>query len=274
MIATTLALCAIALAFRNDIRGRYWAHRASQSNDLSERAYYLNLLIAAGESGAWGVGALARDSRVQNRELAALVLQTRRSPWAREILFRLLVDAEPSVRDLAILALATIRDPGAIDPLMAMYSSDDSEAALRARTACAGLQRMGGFPALQALSRLVEVNASAAARGALVDALLDVGGTAAVADLLKFLDDHRECSLPSFEERMAMEVLRGAGSEQLGFFSAQPDASASQPTQVTTVAERAARALGEITGRKPPFASAGSEAERRAAIEEWLTWRP
>ncbi|MBK8915419.1 MAG: HEAT repeat domain-containing protein [Phycisphaerales bacterium] len=294
MIAATLALCAILLAFRNDIRGRYWAYRAAESNDLAQRAQYLNLLIGAGDSGAWGIGVLARDARVHNRELAALALQTRRAGWAREILVELLSDQEESVRDLAVLALATIRDAKAMNLLMAMYSYDDTEEALRAQTACVGLQRMGGFSALQALSALVEVKSSAAARGALVDALLEVGGSGAVADLMKFLDDHRPCPTPSYQERMAWLALGGAGSaapflpRETGPQSAVGEGAAAGQTggaagdSVTvaatqpsmTVAERAAAALGDITGRKPPFSSAASEAERRAAIEEWLSWRP
>lgn len=290
LIALTLSVCVIALAFRHDLRSRYWAYRVMHSASLAERAGYLNQLMAAGDYSQWGLRTLAEDSSAENRQFAAIALQTIHAPWARGLLYVLLKDSEPAVSEVAILGLALQHDEAALRELARMYRQDATEEALAARTACAGLQRFGDARAVATLAALAEVPATPNARAALVDALGDIGGASAVAPLIVLLDDHRPSNAPKFEAEMAMRVLGDVPAGQAAPLLArnalggardgtsQPvsegSANSASATPPRTIAERAAEALGLITGRRPPFLSSMSETDRRLAQKEWESWGP
>lgn len=288
LIVVTAALCLLAVAFRNDIRSRYWAYRLATTSSLTERAGYLNLLIHAADAAHWGVVTLAQDRRPEIRQFAALAVQTTRTGWSREVLYRLLFDEDPGVRDLAVLALAAQRDEAALEHLERMYRADQSETALPARTACAGLQRFGDRRALAVLLELADIPAPACARAALIDALSEYRAAAAVPALVRLLEDHRRCAAPSYHEELALRALGGIGAAELAdaltehraqaTAAATPgDPAATQPAPAgagRTVAERAAEALGGITGRRPLFASDLDPAQRQLAREQWEAWKP
>ncbi len=266
VLALTVVACVTGLVCHTTLRSRYWAYRIARAATPAERAVYLGALCEAGDSGRWGVAALLKDARADVRQYGVLVLQHQRGDWWRARLLDLLGDPAENVRSLAAAGLAIHGDERAIPALKSLYETGDTS---MAASACLALERLGTAGAQTALDELARVPADAYRRAALIDALEGIGTPECVPGLLHLLADHRPCDLPSRATQAAhraFESLAAAG------YPALPTSEPAAGPGPRTVAERAARALANITGLDVPFSSEGPEEARAEAVQRWRTW--
>ncbi len=265
MVSVTLILCTAAIVFRTALRSRYWAWKIEHAAEPAEQVAALALLCNAGDGGRWGVTVLLEDARPEIRQCGVLALQYASPDWSRRRLVAALRDPDSDVRGLAALGLAMLHDDRVIPQLRAMYTSGTDQAAVGA---CLALQRLGSPAAQAVLAKLADTPGTPARRAALIEALGATGSTQAAKALLELLDDHRPCGAPTERERIMRKL--GPLLAARGLASAPAPAPTSHSEQ--TIAERAAEALGRITGLVPRFASDQPPAQRTAAAQQWRAW--
>ena len=265
-IGLTAAACIAAIAFRTPLRSRYWAWHIAHSTTQDQRSTYLAALCNVGERGRWGVSALLASRDAEVRQYGVLVLHHIRTPWAQARLLNAVTDPDPSVERLAAVGLAIHGDESVIPMLKWLYQAGNEHSA---SAACLALERLGSPAAIAALDELSLEPADVAHRASLVDALAGVSKPACVPALLRLLSDARSCDRPPRSEQAvqrALGMLQASG-QPVHVFSAP----ATGPC-AGTIAERAAEALGEITGIRVPYSSAGSESDRTEAQHAWQQW--
>lgn len=270
MIAVTLLACLAALVFRTPLRSRYWAWQVVEARGVAERAAPLTQLCNAGNAGRWGTETLLAHPEPEIRQFGVLVLQHVRSDWSRRRLVQMLTDRDEAVTELAALGLAIHGDASCIPELEQLYTRQD---ALTASAACMALERLGTPEAVAAMAVLAAQPASVAHRAALVDALAAVGTSDCVAPLLGLLSDHRPCEVATRADRLLERLAPLAAGIGLGEVPI-PEPSSRPATEPAshTIAERAAAALGRITGLSPPFTSDMSPEQREDAARVWRDW--
>jgi HEAT repeat protein len=262
-IVLTALACVAALVFRTQLQSRLWAYRIKHDASPAQRAAYLGALCNAGERARWGITALLANRAADVRQYGVLTLQHVKTDWARQRLLELLHDPDVTVRRLAAAGLAIQRDERVIPTLEHFYTAGDE---VSATAACLALERLGTAAAIAALDELACEPADVTRRAALIDALEGIGTPACVPALISLLEDHRPCDLPPRSEELASRALEGLAA------AGYPREPASLPTTAPrphTVAERAAAALGQITGLSIPFSSEAPDAERTGAIDQW-----
>jgi hypothetical protein len=265
-IAITALACVTAVAFRTPLRSRTWAWHIAHSTVPTERSLYLAAICNVGQQGRWGIAALLAHPDAEVRQYGVLALHHLRTPWAQQRLVASVTDPDPSVRRLAAVGLAIHGDEQIIPTLKWLYQTGDEHSAT---AACLALERLGTPAALSTLDELTLEPADVARRAALLDALAGVSKPACVPPLLRLLSDHRPYDAPPRSEetlRRAFEVLQASG------YPAQPTSTPATAPLPRTIAERAADALGDITGIQAPFSSAASEADRVSAQDAWQQW--
>lgn len=265
-ILLTALACVGALLFRMPIVARYWAWRVAHASSSAERDAYLGALVNAGQAARWGISALLTSDDPQVRQYGVVILHHSKMPWARERLHRHLTDPDPDVRQLAALGLAARGDETILPTLRRLYQTGDDAAA---RTACIALEHLGTLEAVAVLNELAGEPADVAHRAALVDALAGLDEPACVPGLLLLLSDHRWCQSPPRAVEMAQRALAGAQAQGA---TSLPATIADAELAGSTIAERAAVALGRITGLAIPFSSAGTDEDHAAAQRQWVAW--
>jgi hypothetical protein len=265
-IAITALACVTAVAFRTPLRSRYWAWHISHGALATERSVYLAALCNVGQEGRWGVAALLADPDAEVRQYGVLVLHHVRTPWAQQHLAAAVTDPDGSVRRLAAVGLAIHGDDSVIPALKWFYQADNENSAI---AACLALERLGTPAAIATLDELTLESADVARRAALVDALAGVSRPACVPPLLRLLSDHRPCDAPP---RSADTMGRAVGILQASGYPTQPSSAPASEPLPRTIAERAADAVGNITGVHAPFSSAAPEADRVSAQSAWQQW--
>ncbi len=255
-------LCLTALLFRAPLLARYWAWRVAHTSSLTERAAYVGALCRAGAAAQWGAAALLANGDPEVRQYGIVLLQGLKTRWARGRLLDHMTDPDGDVRHLAAVGLA-LRGAAAVLPtLKRLYQGGDVPAA---RTACVALEYLGTSEAM----RVLEEPAAAERRAALVDALAGIGRAGCVPGLVRLLSDERVCDVSSPTEEAARRVWSGVQAE--GYFAGVASLPATRPGG-QTIAERAAAALGRITGLHGANWAASSPEERAAAGQQWLEW--
>ena len=131
------------------------------------------------------------------------------------------------------------------------------------------LERLGTPAALTALDELTLQPADVVRRAALVDALTGLSQPACVPPLVRLLSDRRACDLPPRSEET---VQRALGVLQASGYPVQATSAPASEPRPQTIAERAAGALGKITGIQASFTPETPEANRTAAERAWLQW--
>ena len=265
-IAITLILCAATLLFRTQLRARLWAWQLVHAATPAQRSTFLAALCNAGPRAQWGTSALLDHEDPEVRQYGVLVLHYVKTPWTREQLLRCILDPDPNIRRLAAIGLASHGDDSVIPTLKWLYLTGDSPAA---RTACLAFERLGTSNAVQALNELALQPANPPRRAALIDAVAGLRTERGVPALLALLDDHRVSETPSRSEEMAQHALEGLLSQG---YVVQPSSQPTTSAASLTIAERAAEALGQITGVQMPFSSTADAKEWHAAKRRWTRW--
>jgi len=265
-IGITALACVAAIALRTPLRSRYWAWHIAHSSAAAERSLYLAALCNAGAQSRWGIAALLADPDAEVRQYGVLALHHVRTPWARRRLIDSVTDPDSSVRRLAAVGLAIHGDESVIPTLKWYYQAGDEHSAT---AACLALERLGTPAAIATLDELTLEPAEVARRAALVDALAGVSQPACVPPLLRLLSDHRTSAVPP---RSAQTLQRALGVLQASGYPDQPFSAPATQALPRTIAERAADALGDITGVHAPFSSDTPEADRVNAQYGWQQW--
>ncbi len=258
--------CLTALLFRAPLLARYWAWRVAHTSSVTERAAYIGALCRAGAAAQWGAAALLAHGDPDVRQYGIVLLQGLKTSWARERLLDHMTDPDANVRHLAAVGLALRGDAAVLPTLQRLYQGGDVPAA---RTACVALEYLGTSEAMRVLEELAAEPAEAERRAALVDALAGIARAGCVPGLVRLLSDERVCDVSSPTEEAGRRVWDGVQAE--GYFAAVASLPASQPGG-QTIAERAAAALGRITGLHGTNWASRSPAERAAAGQQWLEW--
>lgn len=270
MIIVTAAACAAALVFRTPIRSLLWAREVTSAKTAREQAAALTHLCNAGDAGRWGTDSLLGSDDPAVRQLGVIVLQHIRSEWSRLRLIELLNDPSKSTADLAALGLAIHGDVSVIPRIKRLYLEGNDGSA---SAACLALERIGARESKAALVELAAAPAGAERRSRLVEALGSAGGTEGARGLLCLLDDHRAVDGQSRTSRLLDQFSALAAAN--GLAPVPESGVASRPAsddQHGTVAERAAVALGRITGLSPQFSSSASPQVRADAVRAWTAW--
>lgn len=266
-IGLTLVACLAALWWRVPLLSLHWARVIATTESSAEQARYLAALCNAGSDGAWGVARLGSAPRADLRQCAAIALQRIHTDWGRAELLRLLGDADADVRAMAALGLAVHGDDRLIPALVAKFENGGAD---ELDAAAAALARIGTPPAVDALLRLAAQPGTAAQRAALIDSLDELREPRGVPLLLEMLDDQRSCAAERRAERRAWRSvdLGATAAAAAGVLAPAPELGADQ----TTIAARAADALGRITGipARPPGVSPGSIDDETRAV--WRGW--
>jgi hypothetical protein len=265
-IAITATACVAAIVLRTPIRARYWAWQISTSASATERTSYLAELCNAGAQGRWGIAALLADPDAEVRQYGVLALHHVRTAWARQRLTERVLDPDPSVRRLAAVGLAIQGDDSVIPVLKRFYESGDVNAA---NGACLALERLGTPAAIAALDELARQPADVGARAALVDALAGLNKPGCVPPLLRLLSDERTWNAAPRSGEIALRALDALQATG----HAVQAASAPAPRVFShTISERAADALGVITGIQASYSSGSAETDRDSAKNAWQQW--
>jgi len=265
-VAITAAACIAALLFRGPLLARYWAFRVMRAETPLLRARCLEVLCALAPSAHWAVTALLNSENPADRRDAAEVLRDMPGAWARERLLELLRDPDDMIREAAEEALIIRHESEVIPTLKSYYQCADIDVALRA---CDLLVSLRTPEAVRVLTELTYEEADADRRVGLVDALKYVGTPACVPGLLRLLEDDRVSDQPSLVER---KVLRAFGRIRADARVPALATLATSAPRRQTIAERAAAALGQITGLELPFRSDAPEPERREYHRRWEEW--
>jgi hypothetical protein len=265
-IGITATACLAAIVLRTPIRARYWAWQISNSVSATQRSGYLASLCNAGAQGRWGIAALLADSDAEVRQYGVLALHHVRTAWARQRLTECVTDRDPSVQRLAAVGLAIHGDDSVIPVLKRFYESGDVNAATGA---CLALERLGTPDAIATLDELTLQPAEVNQRAALVDALAGLSKPACVPPLLRLLSDQRTCNVPP---RSAEIALRALDALQASGHAAQAASAPVAQAFSQTIAQRAADALGVITGIQASDSSGSAEADRGSAKIAWQRW--
>lgn len=265
-VAATALACVCALVFRTALQSRYWAWRIEHTTDLEQQNLYVGALCSAGDAARWGIAALLASDDVEVRQYGVLVLHHVRTSWACQRLVEALKDSDTDIKRLAAVGLGIHADDTVVPALAALYRGGDDATA---EAACIALEHLGTQRAVAAAQELASEPGSPARRAALIDTLAGIDAPECIPALLILLSDQRPCSRPARADEAARRVLGGllAQGEVLPV-SLTP---ATQPA-ATTLAERAAAALAQITGLRPPFSSDAPTAEQHGARQAWEDW--
>ena len=262
-VVLTLAACIAVICLRTTIRSRYWAWQFQNSTSDEERAMAITLLARAGDAGWWGTDVLLADSDAETRMWGVMVLLQADGDWAHDRLFNMLADPDEAVRESAAFAIATYARPEAVRRLVKLFEQGGTATA---GAAAAGLARFTSPEAERALVGLEVGNQDALRAALLIDALDLRGSPGCLRRLLEFLEDDRECPLPSREMQMLKRLAPHVVAEH-----PEVALAASMPSEpLETLAERAAAALSRHTGVTPALGSDSSDEERAAARDAWL----
>lgn len=266
VIAVTIAICALALFWRQEIRAHYWALRLSSTYELDMRAAYLTALCNLGSAARGAARRLLAQEDTELRSYGILILQALRDARSRADLLPLLSDPDPALRRLAAVALAAHQHDDVVPALATLLRTSDADTV---RTAALTLERLGTPAAVELLARVCTELPTAEARAAAADALGGIGRPEAVPALVALLEDHAAVTSGSAADEAVQKLL---GTLALQGWTIMPTTLPATGLPPTTVAERAAVALQRITGLVPPFASSLPTDERGAAQAEWAAW--
>lgn len=259
-IAALAVLWLGAMAFRWEIRTRWWAYRLTRTTDPQQVDYYLVRLHAVADRAVGAAGALLAHPSPEVRRNAVSILQRSRQDRARDLLLRAFGDPDADVREAAALGLALQGSHAALPELLRMIRSADEA---RARAAVTGLQHLDDPRAVEALIEAARTHVSAEVRAQAIDSLGLIRCRQAVPVLIEALDDGRPIRTAAASDRALRRALHTMGPV-LVRHGMDPASVATAPAPMT-VAELAARALSRITGESFGY-RADDPPERKAAV--------
>lgn len=262
-----LALFALVVFQRDRIRAHYWAIRLSRSDDLAQRAYYLNGLMALGERAAGAIEVLAEHESPDVRLLALAALKAMPETAANKIAGGLITDPDREVREAAALTLVFCDSSRGLD-LLREWARMESEAP--AAAAVAALARSPSLHAAESLCGALSGHSSPRVRAQAAESLAEwLGGLDGELDSIASLaaqhdpfralvealgDEATFVGLLALERDIAAaeEFVRGRGYAVGGELPSrtQPGAAVPQaaPEAGRTVAQVAAAGLSRLTG--------------------------
>jgi hypothetical protein len=276
-IIVMVAAFIIVVCQRGQIRSRWWAWQLTRSNDLTQQAHYLGLLIGAGDAGAGAVDSLARYPRAEVRALAVVALAKLRGERGIAGLRRLLTDEDADVAESAAVSLAFLKDQQGLGSLVEAVERGSPTAAA---AALAALPRIASPVAMDTLCRTASDHAVARVRAQAVESLaawLMAGGESEnlpcdpVGVLVAALEDPGKFpGVLSLERQIASaELMTNRPIAREG--SASPPAVPSC-CSLRTVGEVAAGYLERLTGRKFEPAAGRTAADCAELAEQCRTW--
>ncbi len=269
-IAVLVALWAVAMFFRWEIRTWWWGRRLASAETPQARGYYFACLASVGDRSLGAAERLLDHPSAEIRLQALAILHRCRSDRARPLLLRAMRDADLDVRESAALGLAAFGDEAVLPDLLRMLESSDENTVLAAVVA---LQRLGSPKALDALLRVAAGAAgggAASVRAQAVDSLGLIGDRQAVPVLIDCLADERPVTTQPAAERAMRRAIQAMAGD-LVKQGIDPASVANQPVP-STVADLAARALQRITGEPLGFRTTDPPDRKAAVIRMYSQW--
>jgi hypothetical protein len=247
LLVILVALWAVAMVFRWELRAQWWAYQLSRSATVAEHDFYVIRLASIRDKSQHAVGRLMKDQRPEVREAAVTILRFCEQPRATDRLFALLADDTAEVAAMAAMALAWQPDANRHVPRLretlsaAMY--DDG----RRWGHAVALGRIGGPDAEAALCDALAGSCAPDVKAQLIDSLGLLGCRQAVPLMIDALGDHRPVTTLPHSQLSARRAIQALQSELLSK-GADPlsalAASTSEPT-VAGVATRWIQLLAE-----------------------------
>ncbi len=168
VLLAMVALFILTVLERNWIRAHWWVMRLADSRQIEDRAYYLNSLLAVGDSATGAVRRLARHERADLRALAVLATARLSEPVRLRELTRLMADEDRDVAESAALALALSESEEAVRLLVEGAASEHEG---RAACAASALSRIESPSACAALCDTACEHASALVRAQAIESV-------------------------------------------------------------------------------------------------------
>jgi len=226
-IAIMLALFALVVTFRRDIRVRWWEHRLYHAHHVPDQARFVDLLATEPTRVAPVARRLLAHHDPILRSYGVMLAARAPATHALELLQQALQDLEPAVRYGAIQSLAARPTPEAIATLRDLADHPDQDTAMRA------VHTLGNIPnpsaanpsaaspptpnppaptssIADALCQLARTHARTAIRAEAITALAHWESPQVVATLKECLRDESIHDGPLAAEQIALESLQQA----------------------------------------------------------------
>ncbi len=169
-LVALVAMFALVLIERNQIRSHWWAWRLQGATDLATQGYYLASLAGVGDAAFGAVSHLARSDRSDVRGFAVYALQKMPPESASVELGRLLTDTELDVREAAATALVFAEHDSTTQMLIHAAGSVNAD---EAAAAVAALGRINSESSLSAICYAARSHRSALVRAQALEAITD-----------------------------------------------------------------------------------------------------
>lgn len=242
-IVVMVAVWAVVIGFRNQLRARWWAYRLVRAEQVEERTEYLRLLVSLGPTAVPVAEGLLGQTDPSMRSLAMPILHHAECDRAHRLLVDATNDHDEVIRQQAVLGL---RGYGDVPTLSRIARREDPAAAC---AAVIGLASLASPQAIDVLIDLVPPKANHDGLAVRVQAIQSLGQlevARAAAALRACLDEQTVFEGMTAAEQSAAVALR----------MLHPDQDVAEP-EPRTVAAFAAQALRSIAGPE----EAGSDEE-------------
>ncbi len=248
LLVLLVAIWAVAMVFRWELRARWWAWQITRSESRENRDYYVTHLASIQDKSLGAVGLLLHDSRPEIRDAGITVLRYCESERATGRLIAMLADESPDVAGMAATTLAwragSRRYVGQLETLLNRKGPPQWGAAV-------ALGRIGGPEAERALaSALPNADSPADVRAQIIDSLGMLGCRNSLGLITEALQDSRPLSTPPFSQLSARHAVAALQSD-LRTHGMDPAAAMAAAASPPTVAGVAARWLALLAGGAP-----------------------
>ncbi len=272
------ALFLLTVLERNRIRAHWWVMRLAESGQVDDRAYYINSLLAVGDSASGAVRRLARNERADLRALAVLATARLPAPIRLGELSRLMADEDREVGESAALALALSECEEAVRLLVEGVGSAHEG---RATCAAAALSRIDSPSACVALCQAASGHPSALVRAQAIESVglrltnrEELAPVTATCDPVRVLvlalrDEAAFSGSLSFERQVAGAMARLPGTGTIEDAHMKED---SREATERCVADVAADYLGKLTGKRIERDTERMPAAMEAYVGQCRAW--
>ncbi len=269
IIIAMVAVFALVVAFRNEIRVRWWGYRLAQSADVQDRMQYLSLLSSMDAKSLPVARSLIRDADAANRSFGVALVSTINGDEADRLLETACIDSDETIRQSAILGLSMRSSANTVQRLAGLIKQLDAESAM---FAVSRLVSINLPESLDELIRIARSHPKDGVRAQAIESLGQWGGDDVVAALIDCLSDEAVFSGMTATESQAQEALGTMAPQFAITGELATDAKISELRgKSDTNGMRAAHELRAITGQSFEFLEA-DELGRLAAIGQWREW--
>lgn len=302
IIIAMIAVWAVAIFYRSELRAQYWTWRLKQA-DPAQRQQWINHLVSLGEPAesaalsltghddpavrSAGVqvltGLLRQDLHRQLRDMHSVIesdgqppeeLALAPTPESRIVirLRELLADPETAVQVLAIDGLSLVRDQAALTQLAAVADCEEPVVACHATSAIGDIA--ADTEARRLLTGILQNAQHPDVRAQAIVSMQYVLHPGDYGLLVEALADLREVKNRPIGESVDPALLAAIQREVLGSRAGEIPRPASRPAapEKRTVADYAVELLRKLTGQNFGFDSSAPPADREAAIGRWKAY--